>query len=411
MSMIKCPGCGQEVSDQAEKCVHCGAALKEMKKEETGTRESKCTECGRELSEADQICPSCGCPVERKKKVLLKINKKIAIIIGSIFGAAAMISIVCLMVFNANPVKKYIYLFHHDKSKKAIEVFSEKIVEDGELVSQLTAILNPEMDEIYNDFKNNKISIDEAKEAIEHYSKYEPSMKYASEQKKKIESLYSSRIAYSDAQTAENDGDILKAIKGYQEVIEEDQSYTDAQGKIQNLHDVYKTQLLNEAENYIQNKQYTEAISNVDHVISILGSSDDLTALKLQYETLKEEQYAKIEVTGKIEVPKDTYNWIFNDSVKFVFNITNNSDKAIAGVEGVLTINDMFGKKINGFLCDFTNSTIQPGETYVETNLYYDCNPYIDEDMQLYNTAYKDLQFKYAIKNIVFEDGSKVTPE
>lgn len=27
MAMIKCPGCGQEISDKAERCVHCGMIL------------------------------------------------------------------------------------------------------------------------------------------------------------------------------------------------------------------------------------------------------------------------------------------------------------------------------------------------------------------------------------------------
>ena len=29
MALIKCPTCGEEISDKAVQCVHCGATLKE----------------------------------------------------------------------------------------------------------------------------------------------------------------------------------------------------------------------------------------------------------------------------------------------------------------------------------------------------------------------------------------------
>ena len=61
MAMIKCPECGQEISDKAKKCVHCGAVLiPEVKK--------YCQECGTELETEAEICPNCGCPVEDKEK-------------------------------------------------------------------------------------------------------------------------------------------------------------------------------------------------------------------------------------------------------------------------------------------------------------------------------------------------------
>ena len=34
MALIKCSECGKEISDKAEKCIHCGYPLKEVTKEE-----------------------------------------------------------------------------------------------------------------------------------------------------------------------------------------------------------------------------------------------------------------------------------------------------------------------------------------------------------------------------------------
>ena len=129
------------------------------------------------------------------------------------------------------------------------------------------------------------------------------------------------------SQKAENDGDAETAISKYKAVIEEDDSYTEAQQKIEELENTFKTQLLNEAESYGQNKQYTEAISDIDKIISVLGTSEDLESLKQQYSEMKSEQYAKIVVVDKSVTPMDSSKWIFNNYVDMVFDVTNNSDK------------------------------------------------------------------------------------
>ncbi|WP_455620065.1 zinc ribbon domain-containing protein [Eisenbergiella sp.] len=64
MAMIKCPECGQEISDKAQKCIHCGKVF--VEEEEKEAEVIRCEECGTILSETDSICPNCGCPVETK---------------------------------------------------------------------------------------------------------------------------------------------------------------------------------------------------------------------------------------------------------------------------------------------------------------------------------------------------------
>lgn len=56
MAMIQCPNCGENVSDKARKCIHCGYELMPPEKK-------YCAECGAELEEDATVCPSCGCPV------------------------------------------------------------------------------------------------------------------------------------------------------------------------------------------------------------------------------------------------------------------------------------------------------------------------------------------------------------
>ncbi|MEG1092665.1 MAG: zinc ribbon domain-containing protein [Acinetobacter sp.] len=98
MAMIQCPECGQNISDKAIKCIHCG---KEITKETVSTVANQCLECGGELSEADTYCPVCGCPKELRTEsdaapiqavevAGVKVSKKIK--------KTVVISIIALMV-------------------------------------------------------------------------------------------------------------------------------------------------------------------------------------------------------------------------------------------------------------------------------------------------------------------------
>lgn len=57
MAMTTCPNCGEQISDKAKKCVHCGAVLIPEEKK-------YCPDCGAELEEGMESCPQCGCPIE-----------------------------------------------------------------------------------------------------------------------------------------------------------------------------------------------------------------------------------------------------------------------------------------------------------------------------------------------------------
>lgn len=100
MAMIQCPDCGQEISDKAKKCIHCGKVLIEEVKPQ-----KFCAECGKEIDIAAEECPFCGCPVEPEKTEnaavaeiakTVKKNKKPIII------AAAVAAVILVIVLIAN---------------------------------------------------------------------------------------------------------------------------------------------------------------------------------------------------------------------------------------------------------------------------------------------------------------------
>lgn len=122
---------------------------------------------------------------------------------------------------------------------------------------------------------------------------------------------------------------------------------------------------------------------------------------KLNGESTAQEDDVTVFFAGKATLDDDITN-----SAYFSFDVTNNTDKPIKGIEGVATFNDMFDKEIMTMQCDLTGQTIQPGETAKFDQLSYSCNQYIDEEAKLYNTDYFDMKLVYQVKTIVFEDGS-----
>lgn len=56
MALINCTECGNQISDMASKCPHCGVPLKEKK---------FCKHCGEQIDKDCVICPKCGKQVEQ----------------------------------------------------------------------------------------------------------------------------------------------------------------------------------------------------------------------------------------------------------------------------------------------------------------------------------------------------------
>lgn len=75
MALISCPKCGNEVSDQAVNCVHCGERIAPIEPEpesepepEMADAELLCDECGNPVPEDAEVCPKCGCPMKKEDK-------------------------------------------------------------------------------------------------------------------------------------------------------------------------------------------------------------------------------------------------------------------------------------------------------------------------------------------------------
>lgn len=421
----------------------------------TGRYGMVCSHCRKELREEDRFCPGCGARVETEENVVeQEMSAEVAdesggdqdaqetgtaaadqtldensvrvqdsvdvqgkskssrgVVIGVIAAALVCAVIATVMLWPKDPVQEYLGKFKDNSSSEAMEIYNEKIAGDEELVAALAQTQDAEMDAIYTSYQGEQISYEEAGEQLQRYLDYGPSNEYAQEIQDKIDVLHKDRTAYADAVAAEESGGLKEAIRQYRQISETGENYDIAQERITALAQELKDQYVSEAAEYAANKEYKLAISRINQAISACGTSDDLEQLRAEYTTAQEEKYAKVVLTGKTSHEANYSAWIYSPYIEFTFEITNNSDKAIKGIEGTITFYDLFGKEIKEAGCDFSGHTIAPGETYINEDMNYECNQFRDEDMKLYNTDYSDLQAKYEIKTIVYEDGTSVTPE
>lgn len=122
--------------------------------------------------------------------------------------------------------------------------------------------------------------------------------------------------------------------------------------------------------------------------------------------TLKQNPQVVVTVTGKNNIPEDIYNGRYSPFIEFTFNLRNTTNKDIKGVDGILTINDLFGKKILSMRCDFTGQIIPANSSIVVTGTGLEVNEFMDTHVKLYNENLNDLQFEYSIDTIVYIDGT-----
>lgn len=111
-------------------------------------------------------------------------------------------------------------------------------------------------------------------------------------------------------------------------------------------------------------------------------------------------------VKDKKNIPADYDAWVFSDTVRFTIEVCNRTEKEIRGVEGILTIKDIFGKTILDIGCDFTGKNIPANGMTEYNDLYMEINEFIDTNLKVYSTSYEDLQFDYKITSIVYTDGT-----
>lgn len=134
--------------------------------------------------------------------------------------------------------------------------------------------------------------------------------------------------------------------------------------------------------------------------------TDTVDHSKVQENTINDSVVHSQDVTVSLKEKNCSIDEYSQFTINFTFDVMNNTNKSIKGVQGTATFSDMFGVKILDLNCDFTGQTIAVNSSILVSNLVMNCNQFIDDHMKLYNTNTTDLLFNYKATAVVFTDGT-----
>lgn len=121
---------------------------------------------------------------------------------------------------------------------------------------------------------------------------------------------------------------------------------------------------------------------------------------------ITENQKVTVTVTDKQNLDINYNAGRYSPRVEFSFDVFNNTDKDIKGVQGVLKIKDLFGVDIMSSTLDFTGQTIGANDSITVSGMGIEINQFMDSHVKVYNTDLTDLNFEYEVTSIVYTDGT-----
>ena len=151
----------------------------------------------------------------------------------------------------------------------------------------------------------------------------------------------------------------------------------------------------------LYNEDYSDMIYEYE-ITDVVYSNDNVGS-----ETATQSDKVKITVTNKYNLPVNYDANRYSPRVEFDFSVSNKTSKSIKGIQGVLTIKDLFGEKIISLNCDFTGQTIAGNSKVTYEGIGFDINQFKDDHVKVYNEDFEDLIFEYEVTKIVYSDGTQ----
>lgn len=271
-----------------------------------------CEKCNKEFPEG-KFCPFCGTkndkvseninensisePTEENREEKVSsveknenkkgLNPKIIVAVG---GVAVVLAVILLLVFRKDPVTKFVGFAENGEYINANEIYAKKIAGNVDSENEVYGYLNDYLSSSWNAYIGGESSADELDKVLEKLHKIEGNEKIKSELSiidDKYQTVKDSEEAYKSGKSKQDSGDFLAAIAEYSKVSKEDAfSYDAAQAAIQESKTNYADNLVEEAENCISSKQYTEAVNALEEAEKYIDNKDGIVELKTQALTL-----------------------------------------------------------------------------------------------------------------------------
>lgn len=327
-----------------------------------------CQKCNTKNQDDSMFCKKCGEQLqkhnedENKKNVTSKfLTKKNTVMLSAI--VVVVISSLLLFVYFNDSLRQYKSEIRNNNYTEANQLYKDEIEGNTKKENQVKVFLTDEVSKIKNDFIKNKMEYNTALNNLKTIENTELTTTDAKNAVRDIKKLNTSRISYKKGLKFLDSENYIDAIKEFDNVIDQDTNYELAQEQIQELSGNYKSEALIQAESYVSDNEYEEAISllkeansvipNDSEIISKLevfeGELKEIKATKRQeeIEDAKSKQIVIVENAKIVEQSSDL-KALYPDMIQVL--IQNNSDKTIKNFEiGVLGFdNNGYPLKIRG---------------------------------------------------------------
>lgn len=286
-----------------------------------------CKKCGNQINGQEKFCPICGNPIEKEiKKPIEKMQKnnkmeqteqqetekpkkkkskvkRFFVILSVIVLVAGATTGVLYYRWYTSPEQKILRALDKEDYDTAISLYGDDFTGDSKTIDKK---LEERIDSIKDDYVNGNLEYSIAKEELEKLEALENS---GIEDKLKetieyIKALNASRTAYNAAEDMYANEDYQGAIENYKKVIEDDSNYKDAQDKIADCIDGYRTAILDEAKALAEEGSYDKAMKKLSDALEILPDDEKI---KPKYDEYKKNYIDSVIADADNEVAEGNY--------------------------------------------------------------------------------------------------------
>ncbi len=429
MDLIECPECGKKILSDSRICSYCGYPLEEKKDL------IMCPECGKEIPLDIETCPFCGYPFQTKRstenlknKKTIESRKTINKILSVVIIIAAIVDLLLLIRSCAKCEHEY---------DNGIITKEASCTEEGEKTftcihcdeTKIESV--PVIAHTYKEEVTKEPTFDE--EGEKTFTCESCGNSYTENIPVRDDEVVVSVTDKSNLPKDSNAGRYSDRIELIFDVMNRtDKTIRGVQGNLL-VNDLFGEQILIMTCDFTGNSipaggsiTITDLGMDVNEFIDehVKFYNTDFSDLKFEYEiknivyddgSSKKEQPSKesiesqkviVNVTDKQNLDINYREGRYSPRVEFVFEVHNNTSKDIQGVQGIFTIKDLFGVDIMSATLDFTGQTIPASEKVVFEDMGIDVNQFVDKNVKVYTTKYKDLKFEYKVSSIVYSDGT-----
>ena len=146
-------------------------------------------------------------------------------------------------------------------------------------------------------------------------------------------------------------------------------------------------------------------IKSGDKSVTTTETASEATSDKTGSKQAEQVNKIDLEITKKGFHKADIMAGDYQDQITMDLKFTNKTDKNVKGVQGTITFYDIFDKEIKTLNIAYDKGI--PAGQEKTWNSGTDYNQFMDEDIKLKDVELKDLKYKWEVKTIVYEDGSK----